>query len=414
MQGTTVARPLADVRFRWLLAGRTADQVGNAIQPLALGFAMLAVYGDATSLGVVVGANALGQVLLLLAGGVVADRLPRSVVLVASNVVAAVAQAGIVAMVLAELPALPVYALLAFVTGAAAAFDGPATVALVPEIVPSPSLTRANGNLTTARRIATIGGAPLAGLLVALVGPGWALGVDALSFLVAALCFSRLRGLPRPSREHVRTPLQDVADGWREFTSRTWVWAIVASFSVFNAAVTGGFYVAGVVIAERTVGAEGWGLVLGAFGVGSLVSSLGAARLSLQRPLFAGMAVASLGCVPLFALATEQGLAVLILTTGLAGASVTLFDVGWGAALQQHIPGDKLARVASIDSLGSFVAIPIGAFLAGPLGDAVGETTVAGGAGVLIVAASLLALLSREVRDLRVLDSAAEDRVAAA
>lgn len=399
--GPVTEAPLTDVRFRWLLAGRTVDQVGNAIQPVALGFAMLAVFGSATALGVVVGANALGQILLLLVGGVAADRLPRSVVMVASNVVAAAAQAGIVVMIVADIRVLPVIAGLAFVTGAAAAFDGPATVALIPEIVPPAGLTRANANLLAARRVATIGGAPLAGLLVAVVGPGWALGLDALSFLVAAGCFARVASPTRPVRLVVTSPLQDVADGWHEFTARTWVWVVVATFFVFNAAVTGGFFVVGIAIAERTVGADGWGLVLGAFGVGSLVSTLAADRLPLGRPMVAGLAGAAFASLPLFALAVEASLIWLIASTLIAGAAITLFDVVWSTALQQHIPGEKLARVASIDSLGSFAAMPIGAFVAGPLGDLYGDTRVAGAAGLLIVVVNLLALLSRDVRGLR-------------
>lgn len=392
---------LGQTRFRWLLAGRTADQFGNAVQPVALGFAMLAVFGNTTALGVVVGSNALGQVLLLLAGGVVADRLPRSAVLVWSNVVAAVAQAGAVALILSDVAVLPLYTVLAFVIGAAAAFDGPATVALVPEIVPASELTGANGRLTVARRAATLGGAPAAGVLVAVVGPGWTLALDAVSFLVAAGCFSRVGGVGVVRGVETTSPLRDLAEGWSTFVSHTWVWVVVLAFTVINAAEIGGFFVLGLAIAERTIGPEGWGLTLGAMAVGAILYALVAARFRSARPLRAGMLATVLSAGPMLALAADLGLVWLVPTAFLAGAGLSAFDIAWSTALQQHIPGERLARVASIDSLGSFVAIPIGAFIAGPLGDAYGEPPVVVAAAALIVVASLAGLLSREVRDLR-------------
>lgn len=397
---TAAVSPLAEVPFRWLLAGRAVDQVGNAIQPIALGFAMLAVFGNATALGVVVGANSLGQVLLLLVGGVVADRLPRSVVLVWSNAVAAVAQAGIVALILTDVAVLPAFAGLAFVTGAAAAFDGPATVALIPEIVPSGALSRANGQMVVARRVANVGGAPLAGLLVVTLGSGLALAVDAVSFLVAAMCFSRVAG-DAPHRSSMTSPLQDLVEGWQAFVARTWVWVIVAVFFVINAAITGGFFVVGLAIAERTIGAAGWGLVIGAFGAGSVVSAVVVGHITIARPLMVGMLSTMVASAPIFALASGRGLSWLVPAAFVAGAGIAQFGIAWETALQQHIPRDRLARVSSIDHLGSFAAIPIGAFVAGPLADAVGEVEVVAGAGVLVVLGSLTALLSREVRDLR-------------
>lgn len=393
--------PLAHRDFRWLLVGRAVDSLGNAMYPIGLGFAMLRLFDSVAALGLVVGSGSLGMVLFLLAGGVLADRLPRRTVLVTSNLVAAGAQAGIVAMVLADLASLPALVVLSFVTGAAAAFDGPASMALTPQTLPADLLHRGNAMLSVWRRAGNIGGAVGAGFVTAAAGPSAALLVNAVTFAAAGLCFARVGVRAAPIREQATGILADLREGWDEFVARTWVWVVVAAFFVFNGAWMGGFHLLGLVIAERTFGPEGWGVVLGAEGVGAILGGLLANRWEPSRPMVVGMLGVTTSVLPMGVLAAWPAIVPLVVTSIVAGVGIMVFGVAWETALQRHVPPERLARVFSWDSVGSFAAIPIGSFLAGPLAEALGVRTVVWGATGLALTACLGALASREVRDLR-------------
>ncbi len=399
----TPATPWASRDFRWLFAGRSVDALGNAMHPVGLGFAMLRLFDSTTALGLVVGAGSLGMVLFLLAGGVLADRLPRRVVLVWSNHVAAACQVATVVLVWAEVRNLPALAVLSFVTGAAAAFDHPASMALTPATLTPQTLHRGNAHLSLGQHTGRIVGASTAGLLTAVAGPVSALAVNAASFAVAGLCFGRIRARAgeRATGSAPASALEDLRDGWQEFVRRRWVVVVVAAFFVLNAVWIGAFHVLGVAIAEDGFGPDGWGLVLAAEGVGALAGGALASRWEPTRPMVVGMLAATIAMLPIVALGWWPSLLPLLLAALVAGVAMMTFEIAWSTALQRHVPDDRLARVSSWDSLGSFAAIPLGAFVAGPLAEALGTTTVVRGAAVLAVLAGLATFLSREVRDLR-------------
>lgn len=386
--------------FGWLVAGRGVDSLGNAMYPVALGFAVLEVFDSLTTLGIVVGAGAVGLVAFLLVGGVVADRLSRRSVLVRSNHLAALAQTGIVALAVSDTAVLAPWVVLSFVTGAAAAFDHPASTALTPELLPKDALHRGNSLLKVTQRATGILGAGGAGIVVGLAGSPTALAVNAVSFALAGVCFARIRVPDRQRPTSTASAFADLRDGWTEFRSRTWVWVVVAAFFVINACWTGGFHVLGLAIAEDSFGPEAWGLILAAEGVGAVVGALVGGRWDPVRPMLVGMVAAGISIVPLVPLAMASAVPVLVLAALAAGMGTMVFAVAWESALQRHIPIERLARVSSWDAIGSFSAIPIGSFLVGPLAEAHGARTVVGWTAVLGGAACLAALLSRDVRRL--------------
>jgi MFS family permease len=384
-----------------LLAGRTVDAIGNAVAPIALGFAVLDLFGSLTSLGLVVGATSLGNVLLLLAGGVVADRLPRAVVLIASNLVAAAVYGVVAVLVITDVAILWPLAALGFLAGAAAAFDFPATAALVPQTVPGPALERANGLIRLSLSTSFIVGASLGGILIAAVGPGPGLAFNAATFVVATGCYARVRSAaPLRDPSNTSSPLADLLEGWNEFRRRTWVWVVVATFFVINAAWVGGFHVLGLAVADLHIGRAMWGFIVGAQSAGALVGALLAGHIVPRRPLVLGMLATTVLAAPLLALALAPRVLVLVPAAFVAGVAITQFGIAWESSLQRHIPPDRLARVASFDALGSFSAIPLGEALVGPAAEHFGLTPVLLVAAMLVVAGSFAALLSRDVRTL--------------
>lgn len=399
MSRSAALQPLRHAAFRWFWAGRAVSLLGSGMAPVALAFAVLDVSDSAAVLGLVLAARSIPMVGFLLLGGVVADRFSRSTVLVWSHLTAAASQGAVALLVLTGTAEIWMIVVLEAVNGTVYAFTWPALQGTVPMLVRRESLQQANALLGFARQGAMVIGPSSAGVLVVTAGSGWALAVDALTWAVAAGCLSRLH-LPAEERTASTSMLHDLRAGWGAFASRTWVWVVVAAFGAMNIVHAGAWLTLGPVIARDTIGADAWGLVLAAQGVGFLLMTLLLLRLTPRFPLRAGM-IGMLGfAAPLLVLGISPGTVLLVATAALSGAGMELFGIGWETALQTHVPGELLGRVASYDALGSFVAIPVGQLLAGPLAAVVGTREVVVGGAVLYLLVVLAALGSRSVRDL--------------
>ena len=390
---TDVRRVLAHRDYRLLLAGRTVALLGNGLASIALTFAALDLGGSATDLGIVLAARSIPMVLFLLFGGVIADRLPRHRVLLVSNLVSAASQAVVAALVLLGTASITSLVGLVAVNGAASAFTFPASAGLLPQTVPPAMLQPANVLFRMSSQLAMFAGVSLGGVLVAAAGSGWGLAADALSFLVAGLCFGAIR-VSREERVPSSNVLTDLREGWTAFRSRTWLWVVVLAFGVINAVHSAGWFTLGPTIADQSFGRQGWGFVLGAETVGTVLAGLVLLRVRFRRPLLVGL-LGVLAWSPLM-LALAAGLPVggLIAASFVAGAAIELFGLGWDLSMQQHVPPHLLSRVYAYDALGSLVAIPVGQLLAGPVAAAVGlhEAVLLCSMTVTIVGAAALAV----------------------
>ncbi len=422
----TVA-PLRLRPYRYWLAGRSVNALGNAFAPIALAFAVLDLTGSATDLGLVVGIRMLVNVLFLLFGGALADRMPKHLLMVGAAVAAAVSQAAVAALVLTGTATIPLLVLLAAVNGMVAALSMPASSAIVPQLVPADLRQQANALGRLFLNAAAVVGAPVGGIVVAAAGPGVGIAVDAGAFLLSAVLFALIR-LPRrdeqpavvagseravtvadgPEPESVTTPVAqarggivtDLRTGWSAFVSRTWLWVVVAGFCAINAAISGGFQVLGPIVADDTIGRRAWGFVLAAQTAGMIAGAVVAMRLRLRRLLLVGVVCTAAEALPLFVLGIRPHLGLMLAAGFVAGLGLEQFGVAWETTMQEHVPADKLARVYSYDMVGSFVAIPLGQILAGPVSEAAGIEATLIGAGLLILLAVAGMLASRDVRHL--------------
>ncbi|MBA2475760.1 MAG: MFS transporter, partial [Actinobacteria bacterium] len=392
----------AERDFRLLFLGRLVSLLGSAVAPIALSFAVLDdLGGSASDLGLVLAASTVPTIVFLLVGGVWADRLPRHHVMVGSDLLEFAAQAVAAALVLTGTAQLWHLVVLAALRGTGSAFFFPAVQGIVPQVVSGERLQEANAVLRLSFSSSAILGAAAGGLLVATIGSGWALAFDALTYLASAALLSRLR-LSRDATLAAGNFLAELRDGWREFASRTWLWAIVLEFAFVNAFSSGVFQVLGPVVAKRSLGGAGaWGLILTGSAVGFVLGGLVTLRYRPSRPLLVA-SLAILAGVPQFVLLAEVApLAAIVLGSACAGFGYELFGVFWETTLQQQIPGEKLSRVASYDALGSLAIMPIGFAVAGPLAGAIGiRATLLSAAGVIVVATALIVLVS-DVRTLR-------------
>ncbi|HEU5064873.1 MAG TPA: MFS transporter [Gaiellaceae bacterium] len=390
--------PLHERSFRYLFLGRTTSFIGNAFASVALAFAVLELTGSKSDLGLVLAARSLPQVLFLLVGGIWADRLPRHRVMVFSNVVSGLSQGAIAALLLTGQAEVWHLLALAAVNGLSTAFFFPAATGIVPQTVPHAMLQPANAILRLGQNASWIGGAAFGGLVVAATSPGVGLAVDAASFLVAAVLLAMIR-LPATLRMEASSFFAELAEGWREFSSRTWLWVIVLQFGFVNAMILGVEGVLGPAVANEDLGgAAAWGLILTSQSVGLILGGLLLLRVRPRKLLLAGT-LGFLLTIPFpLGLAGPLPVAALILLAAVAGIGIEIFGIMWDTTMQQEIPQEKLSRVYSYDALGSFVLIPLGVAIVGPVSELIGTRATIIGATAISLTATLAVLLVRDVR----------------
>lgn len=392
--------PLRNRNFAWYYGSRFSDTLGTMMAGLALTFAVLDITDSATALGQVLAAHTIPLVVFLLLGGVIADRVPRTLLLQTSNVAAGITQGVLATLVITDRAELWMVIVLAALNGTVDAMSFPAQASMVPQLVERGQLQSANALLSLSRGSLTVVAPSLAALLVVTVGPGWALAVNALTWFVSAALLIGVRIPAKPPREETTSTLTDLREGWGLFIGTTWLWVVVLAFAALNAIHSGAWYTIGPVVAKDTIGEQGWGLVLSAESAGLLIMTIVLLRVRLRRPLFVGM----LGCaflgVPIVVLGAEPQLLALVIAAFVAGAGIEVFSIGWNIAMQENIEERMLSRAYSYDALGSFVAMPVGQLLYGPLGEAFGHRDVLVWSGAAYCLIAVLALTSRAVRTL--------------
>ena len=398
--------PLAERDFRLLFLGRTISLFGTAFAPIALAFAVIELTGSPSDLGLVLGAYMLAHLVFLLAGGVWADRLPRNLVMVTSDLLSGGAQLIAAGLLLTGSAQAWHLVALGAIRGGASAFFMPASTGLVPQVVSAGRLQQANALLSLSRNSTRIAGVAIAGILVATIGPGWALALDGVTYAFGALFVAMLKAAPPEPAEN-REFMRELAEGWREFRSRHWLCVTIIQFALINAYAIGAFLVLGPFVAEKHLGgAAAWGFILAAEAAGMIAAGLVALRYRPERPLLVAT-LAVLTMAPLLALLGLAAPLVVILPAAfVAGVGLELYGVFWDTTLQQHIPDEKLSRVSSYDVLGSFALIPVGVALMGPISDAIGVAETLLGAAFVVVVATIAVISVPDVRNLRRLDPA--------
>lgn len=405
---------LAERDFRQLFLARTISLLGTSIAPIALAFAVLDdLGGSATELGIVLAAASVPQILFLLVGGVWADRLPRHLVMVASDLTMFGTQAATALLLFTDTAALWHLALLQGARGLASAFFFPAATGVVPQVVSAARLQQANALLGLTVSSAGVAGALLGGVLVATVGPATALAFDAATFLASAACLVRIR-LPKDLTLPARHFVRELKEGWQEFTSRTWLWVIVAVAALDNMVAQGAFFVLGPVVADESLGgASAWGLIMAGFGAGFVGGGLLMLRFRPERPLFAACVALLLYAFPFPLLAVAAPAPLIAAAALVAGFGLEIFGTLWNTALQEHVPRERLSRVSAYDYLGSFVFIPIGLAIAGPVADQIGIAEALWAAGAIVLVSTVAQLFVSDIRNLRRLGAEAPEAVSA-
>jgi MFS family permease len=399
---------LKERQFRLLWLGQATSTLGDGLVPVALSFAVIKTLDRGpTALGIVLAAESIPLVAFVLAGGVWADRLPRQIVMLASDAVRFAVQAILAVLLLTGSAEIWHLVVLVAIYGTAQAFFQPAATGLVPATISQPRLQQANALLGLSRSSAFVIGPAVAGVIAATTNPGIVFVVDAVTFAVSATSLAMLR-LPRGRRGgEQQSFLADLKGGWHELVTHTWLWVIVLWASTFLCIVIAPFIILGPVIAKESLGgAAAWGLIAAGWGVGSLCGGVIALRWRPARPMYVCTVLVLLIALPISLLALRVPAPAIALAQAIGGTGMGIFGALWQTTLQQHVPEEALSRVSAWDWMGSFAFLPLGLILAGPVSHAIGVSTTLWISVGYLVASTLAVMLVPSVRNLRRLDEA--------
>jgi MFS family permease len=413
--------PVLAIRdFRILLAERLIAPASVGFSMVGVSFAVLNATGSSSDLSFVLAAQIAPALVFALIGGVAADRFPAQRVILAANVIMALGEGTFGLLVLTGRPPLWAMICLEALTGIGVALFYPASQGLLPRLVPGEMLQEASAISRMAMNTGMMSGAAVAGLLVAAAGPGWALalcGVGMVSTVPMLLSIKGGRERVRPdagqaadgAEASVPAPsmLTELREGWAEFRSHTWLWVVVCEFCVVMMAWYGAFQVLGPVVArEHLGGPAAWGAITAADSFGLIAGGLISLRFTPRRPTRFVVLIGGAVAISPLSLAMVLPLPAVCVASFCLGVFIEMMMVQWTVTMARNIAPDKLARVSAYDVLGSVMAMPAGALIAGPLGAAIGISHAQYAAAAVIVVASALALIPREVRAMRSNDSA--------
>ncbi|MFD5885215.1 MFS transporter [Streptomyces sp. NPDC060334] len=385
--------------YSLLTAAAVVTNLGSHGALIAASFAVIQTGGSPGDVGLVAAARTLPLVLFLLIGGAIADRLPRHRVMVGANALNCVSQAAFAVIVLTGHPRLWQMMLLTALCGTGTAFFNPAAEGMLLSTVSGPHANRAFALFRMAMNGAGIGGAALGGALIAAMGPGWVLAVDAAAFAVAGALRAFLDVGHIPDRAPGGGLLSDLREGWVEFKTRPWLWSIVLQFSVVVAVVGAAEAVYGPLVArDRLGGAAPWGLALAFFGVGTIAGAFLMMAWKPRRLLLVGTLCVFPLALPSAGLAVPLPVWALCLVMLVSGLAIEVFGVSWMTTMHQEIPEEKFSRVSAYDWFGSVSMLPLATALAGPVESAVGRTSALWGCAALVILVTGLVLLVPDVR----------------
>jgi MFS family permease len=396
--------------FALLWVGQSVSMAGDGIFTVALALEALRLDHSPAGLSFVLAARIGPAVCLLPLGGAVVDRAPRRRIMLAADVGRGVA-VGLIALATATGTAR-LWQLLAMAVafGVGDAFFAPASIAIVPELLPTELLVQGSSLTATSKQAAQrFIGPAVGGLLVVTAGIGTAFTADAASFAVSAAFLlamanrrHRLADMPTTARSSPRRSLlAEACDGLRYCASRRWLWMAITSHGFVSMAAVAPLSVLIPLLIKQVMGQSGavLGLVLAAGGLGGVIGAMLAGRIRVSRRRVTAMWLtlgAAAAAVMILAAASNAWYAGL--SFALVWAFATYGNVLWSPILQEQVPADMLGRASSAEWMVSFAGTPVGIIGAGLLATAVGvRATLLAGGGLAVL--TTLGLIVPGVRD---------------
>jgi MFS family permease len=369
--------------------------LGNTLYFVALPFQILALAGSAVQLGIGFAIFSTAQLMVILIGGAIVDRIPRRSVILVSDLASGVV-VGVVAFLgfTGSLQIAHLYVASALF-GIAFSFYTPAMTAIMPELVPKETLVAGNSLRSLSEQGARVVGPLFGGLIVTAAGPPLAIALDACTFVFSFAVFL-LAHPPRREPPAPRPLLAQVRDGVTYTFSVSWLWTTIVGFAITNAINFAAFTVALPLLVLYVLHgtATTFGLIGAVAGVGSIAGALVAGNLRVRkvgRAIYIGDALIG---ASLIAYGLAPFLPLVLFGSFAFAASLVAANTLWESMLQKHVPSELIGRVSSVDSFGSFLVGPVAPIAAAAVIVHSGPTTifVVGGAISVVFWLSLLAL----------------------
>jgi len=387
--------------FTSVISARFISNLGNGLSPIALAYGVLGLPGSTgRDLSLVMFARFFPMITLMLFGGVIGDRFKRNRIVGGADVIGSVF-AGIGALsFIFGFASVPLLCLTGALFGVLNALWWPAMSGVLPEVLPKERLQKGNALVSLASNFGFVFGALVGGTVVTLYGAGWALFVDAISFLIAGILIWNM-DLPSLRTGIKNSMLYDLRAGWKEFISRSWVVAVVFGFTFINFCFEATISVLGPLSFNSTSqGPKYWSFNLAFWTIGMIAGGIIAIKAHFQKPLTLGMMVIALSSTWSFSIAFGLALPIVLMAAFVTGIAIEIFTVVWTTAMQKNIPEESYSRVVSYDALGSFALAPIGIVIAGPIAEAIGTSTTLYFCGAITLLGALIPLAVKSVRQL--------------
>lgn len=401
--------PLAERNFRVFYAGYAASLLGSAMSAIALTFAVLDSGGTAADLGFVFAADVVPQVLVMLGGGVLADRVGRRPVMLITDSARLAVQATLAGVLLGGRPPIWLFALLASLLGTGEGFFNPALGGLRAEIAPRDKLADANALLSVAQSAATVVGPALAGILIALTSPAVVIALDAASFGVSVVSLALLT-IP-PARPATQSSWRDLADGWAQFRGQTWLWLTTVQFALFNLFTWAPYLLLGPILARQYLGGAGaWGVMAASYAGGSVLTGLALVGRRPRRPLLVAVAGTFGYALPCLLLALRAPLPLVAAGALAAGSGSAVFGTYWTTVMQQRVAPELLGRTTAFALTGSYALGSLGYAVIGSVAGVVGAGRLLAFAAAYATVSSALVLAAPAIRAVRWRDSRQDSR----
>ncbi|MFB6992360.1 MFS transporter [Streptomyces sp. NPDC056178] len=348
--------------LRWLGA-YAASMIGDSVYYMALAWAA-ARSGSATQAGLVLAVGSIPRALLMLGGGVLADRIGPRRVVVGSDAARCLVVLGLAGTLLLTSPAVWMLIAVALVFGVVDALFLPAVGALPPRITAAGQLARVQGLRGLASRAANVVGAPLGGVAVAGGGPTLAFAVAGVLFAVSLPLLLSLRVGPLPARETAEpsgTAWRELVDGLRHIRRHPVLGPLMLAVALSELGFAGPLNLGLILLArERGWGASGMGWIVAAFGIGAGASALVlAVRGRVPRAGLVMCLMVLIGAVAIAALAYTPSLGPAVAVAVGIGLFAGLGGSLCGALIQTVTEPAYLGRVTSVSTLFTHAIAPL-------------------------------------------------------
>ena len=391
---------LTERNFLLFWFGQGASLIGDRLASVALALYVTLELKDPVGFGLIMACQVAALALVLLFGGVIADRLDRRRLIIATDLVCFALHAITAVLIATGSASILNLLVIETVFGICEAFYRPAFSGLLPQTVSEDQIQSAWGFASASESAALALGPALATLLFFSAGPSWAFAGDSVTFLASAISLvfvvPRTRDLGPRLKESM---IQSIRTGWSEVIARRWVWVTILSWSLLLMLSLAPWFVLGPIVGEELYGSGSvYGIHEACFGSGMVVGALIGGRVKPRKPLRAGLVMMTVWPFQFILFGAGAPLAAVYTAAVLAGVSLGVWAVLWESSLARWIPADRLSRVSSWDWMGSTVLMPIGFVLAGPIATVINPATLIIAAGLIGAACIGIAALPQETR----------------